>query len=92
MTRQEIIDKLKTGVFDVTFTKVDGTQRTITCTLSDKYVPAANKANPVTLTKVRELNEEVVVVYCPNKKEWRSFRVANVQSISEASLLWSLTI
>ena len=88
MTRQEIIDKLKAGVCEVTFTKVDGTERTMQCTLSEHYLPKATKEDPVSQEKVRNVNEQVIVAYCPDKKAWRSFRVANVTKLDDSLFFW----
>lgn len=75
MTKTELAEQLRTGVFAVTFTKVDGTSRTMPCTLSEALLPA----RPVTETAtVKRDNPEVLSVWCTDKHEWRSFRVANV--------------
>lgn len=81
MTRQELIEQLKTGIFDVTFTKLDGTERVMSCTLKASDLPAAKKDDPLTQKKVREINESVLVVYCTDKQAFRSFRVDNVKRI-----------
>lgn len=78
MTKTELSEQLRTGVFAVTFTKVDGTSRTMPCTLSEALLPA----RPVTesATTHRD-NPNVLSVWCVDKKAWRSFRVANVTLI-----------
>lgn len=81
LTKQELSEQLLTGVYNVTFTKVDGTERTMPCTLKEDLLPAAKKDDPLSQKKVRAVNEEVMVVFCTDKQEWRSFRVANVKSI-----------
>lgn len=80
MTKTELVEQLRTGVFAVTFTKVDGTSRTMPCTLSEALLPA----RPVTETAtVKRNNPEVLSVWCTDRQEWRSFRVANVTDIKE---------
>lgn len=75
MTKIELAEHLRTGVFAVTFTKVDGTVRTMPCTLSESLLPA----RPVTETAaVKRDNPEVLSVWCTDRQEWRRFRVANV--------------
>ena len=81
LTKQELSEQLLTGVYNVTFTKVDGTERTMPCTLKEDLLPAAKLEDPLSQKKVRAINEEVMVVFCTDKQEWRSFRVANVKSI-----------
>jgi hypothetical protein len=81
LTRHELAEQLQSGVYNVTFTKVDGTERTMPCTLREDLLPPAVKEDPLSQKKVRAVNEEVMVVYCTDKNEWRSFRVANVKSV-----------
>jgi hypothetical protein len=78
MTKQEIINLLIEGVYEVTFTKVNGETRVMPCTLKQGIVPPPKAEEPATQKKVREINENVIVAFCTDKKEWRSFRVANV--------------
>ena len=81
MTRKEIQDFLKKGLCEVTFTKVNGEQRTMPCTLREDLIPPAKHEEPLSTKKVREINEAVMVAYCTDKQAWRSFRVDNVISI-----------
>jgi WYL_2, Sm-like SH3 beta-barrel fold len=92
LSRNEIINKLKHGVFQVTFTKVDGTERTMSCTLQSALMPPPSKDDPLTQKKVRNITEDVLVVFCTDKQEFRSFRVNNVikiEPITDPSInLW----
>lgn len=78
MSYSEYLDELKNNVCEVTFTKVNGEKRVMTCTLKEDILPPATKEEPLTQTKVREINEKVVSVWDTNANGWRSFRVANV--------------
>ena len=79
MIRQEIIDTLSKGIHTVTFTKVDGTERTMPCTLDSTVIPVV----PISeLKQPKKANDAVLRVYVTDINEWRSFRVANVLSIS----------
>jgi len=63
---------------EVTFTKVDGTKRTMPCTLDAKRLP------PVVVkesTKEKKPNDQVMSVFCTDKNEWRSFRIMNAEEI-----------
>ena len=84
LTKQELTEQLLTGVYNVTFTKVDGTERTMPCTLREDILPPAKQEDPLSLKKVRAINDNVLVVYCTDKNEWRSFRVANVTNVTAA--------
>ena len=78
ITRDGIISILKFDVVEVTFTKADGSERLMKCTLQKSIVPAATKTDPLSQKKVREVNEQVLPVWDIDKSAWRSFRVENV--------------
>ena len=63
----------------VIFTKLNGEERNMVCTLKEDVIPKATK-DPITQKKVRDLNEEVLAVWDVNKEGWRSFRISNVVS------------
>jgi predicted DNA-binding transcriptional regulator YafY len=46
-------------------------------------VPPAVKDDAISQTKVREVNEALMVAWCTDKKAWRSFRVANVTEVKQ---------
>ena len=68
----------------VEFTKVNGETRIMPCTLKAEFIPdpipAPNFPNPEDPPKVKKENPNVMSVWCLDKKEWRSFRIANVIS------------
>lgn len=69
---------LREHVCEVTFTKMDGSVRVMSCTLKDGVVPApVLKEN----AKMRIPNEANLSVWCINKHEWRSFKTANVTEV-----------
>lgn len=63
---------------EVTFTKVDGTVRTMPCTLRADAMP---KREADTLHETRLYKPETLSVFCLDKSEWRSFRVMNVTEV-----------
>jgi len=70
---------------EVTFTKVDGTVRTMPCTLNEALLPVVVQITPTADTppaRVKKFNPAVMSVFCTDKQEWRSFRVENVISIA----------
>lgn len=77
-TRDKIEEALKANVAEVRFTKSDGTERIMKCTLREDLVTAYQKKTD----RVKEKNLDVVPVFDVEKNEWRSFRVDSVQSIS----------
>lgn len=64
----------------VTFTKVDGTVRTMPCTLRDEAMPqrAVNEHHQTRLYK-----PETLSVWCLDKGEWRAFKVMNVTALEK---------
>ena len=82
LKKEEIQSALHAGVCSVTFTKVNGDERDMMCTLRSDIVPAATKTDPITQKKVRNINEEVLPVYDIKAEGWRSFRLDKVVSFS----------
>jgi hypothetical protein len=76
MNREEIRDLLKNNICEVTFTKINGEQRIMPCTLLESEVPKINATS-----EKSKVSEETLSVWCLDKKQWRSFRVANVTNI-----------
>ena len=78
--RTEMIKELQTGTKVVTFTKVNGEQRVMTCTLDASIIPVATKEDPLSQKKVRSVSDEVLPVWDVNANGWRSFRIDSVVS------------
>jgi hypothetical protein len=75
---REIRTMLYDGACEITFTKLNGDVRTMPCTLDHKLLP------PQPLKEFHETRlykPETLSVWCLDKSEWRSFRVANVTRI-----------
>lgn len=64
---------------EITFTKVDGTVRTMPCTLRTEAMPQRVVTEEHQTTKLYK--PETLSVWCLDKSEWRSFRVANVTEV-----------
>ena len=70
-------DALKQDL-NITFTKVDGTERTMPCTLRADALPP----QPVVENKKPKVHKpDTLSVWVLDKNEWRSFRVMNVTSV-----------
>lgn len=80
-----LVTALKLHLCSVTFTKVDGSIRTMPCTLRYENLPLISQ--PVSEgmqkseKKQRAFNPNVISVWCLDKQEWRSFKVMNVISV-----------
>ena len=81
-TREQLSELLRTGECVVEFTKVDGTVRSMPCTLSDALIPPTlpKALAEGEVAKVKKSNPDVFSVWCLENKEWRSFRFANLIS------------
>jgi hypothetical protein len=80
--REEIRQKLMTGPCEVTFTKVNGDERTMVCTLKPDLLPQVEQ---VESKPVKKLSESIAV-FLPEEQVWRSFRVNSLKSIVATSL------
>ena len=90
ITREQLSELLHTGECIVEFTKINGEVRSMPCTLKAEFIPDpipaphfTNTDNPIdfpALKKEKKINPDVMNVWCLDKKEWRSFRIANVIS------------
>ena len=74
MNRETLIKNLQKKAMRITFTKVNGEERVMDCTLQEHIIPETSESN-------RKQNEEVLPVFDINKGEWRSFRLDSVTNI-----------
>ena len=79
-SKENLIDMLRNNVVTVTFTKVNGEERVMKCTLLPEYVPNATTNNGQVL--LQESESKAVSVWDVHANGWRSFRVDSVKSIS----------
>ena len=83
ITRSHLSELLHSGECIVDFTKINGEVRSMPCTLKEELIPPA----PVKVLaegetpRVKKENPDVMNVWCLDKKEWRSFRIANVTAV-----------
>lgn len=84
--RQTILDALHSGKTLVAFTKTNGENREMLCTLRPDLIPE----QPITEAKVdkapRKENPEVQAVWDLEKQAWRSFRFDSVNFILEQAV------
>ena len=71
---------LKQGTYEVTFTKIDGSTRTMPCTLNSEILPVRDP-NTIVNESPRPLRLDTLAVFVTDIQEWRSFRVMNVIEI-----------
>lgn len=84
-TKDNLLKMLKEKVVEVTFTKLDGEDRVMPCTLIESYLPPAKKDEPITQKKVRQISDKVLVVWAIESKGFRSFRYDRIKNIKPLS-------
>jgi len=80
-TKAELVELLKNNIVEVTFTKLNGDERVMPCTLKEDLLPPAKKDEPLTQKKVREVSEAVIPVWAIESNGFRSFRYDRVKSV-----------
>ena len=73
-TRNELIKLLQKEIVEVTFTKLNGDERIMPCTLVESFFPDPKK-------EATQKNDKVVAVWAIESKGFRSFRYDRVKSI-----------
>lgn len=76
--RKYLSSLLKEGTVKVTFTKSDGTEREMSCTLKEDVIQYTEKKTE----KVKKENKDILAVWDLDKKAWRSFRLDSVKSFA----------
>jgi hypothetical protein len=78
------VSLLKNGTVTVKFTKADGSERTMKCTLNPKLMPEDDQAGAVAVSS-KPSNDNVVPCWDLDKAGWRSFRLDTVIEMTFAS-------
>lgn len=76
--RSQLVNALHDNIVEVKFTKVDGTERVMRCTLMQEYLPSGGSGKQLLL----ESQPTAISVWDVDAKGWRSFRLDNVKSVS----------
>lgn len=77
--RDELSAGLKSSIMTVFFTKADGTERVMRCTLLEKYLPEKKEGEEP--KRVISDNDEVLRVWDLEVGGWRSFRLDSINRI-----------
>ena len=77
-TKEALLEMLREGVYVVTFKKLNGDERIMTCTKSFDVIP--EESRPKT---DKESKAGTVTVWDLNAKGWRSFRYDRVTKVEE---------
>lgn len=74
----ELKNILHKNIVTVTFEKLDGSERVMTCTLQEDFIPQDMKPKG---TVARTVNYDVISAYDIKSQGWRSFRLDKVKNI-----------
>lgn len=78
-TREQLQDLLRSGTHTVTFTKINGEERVMPCTLLESYIPESEKPKGTKTLSPKQM--ENLSVYSLESQAWRSFKIANVTKV-----------
>jgi hypothetical protein len=81
ITREELIKELRNSEVTVNFTKKDGTERSMLCTLLFEKVPTEKLPKGEYTTHD---NGDTIRVYDLEKEDWRSFNYSTVTNVKVA--------
>lgn len=77
ITREGLVDRLKQTVVNVVFTKADGSERTMNCTLKLENIP--KDQHPKSTVKSES---DQIRVFDTDIQEWRSFNFSSVKTVN----------
>tara|TARA_B110000467_G_scaffold148795_1_gene154936 strand:- start:739 stop:984 length:246 start_codon:yes stop_codon:yes gene_type:complete len=69
-----LVEGLKNNLVKVVFTKVNGDERTMMCTLHHSVLP-----EPILTEEDRKINPDTISVWDINNGGWRSFRLDSIK-------------
>lgn len=79
--RDTLLKDLKVNVASVLFTKANGEDREMRCTLMPRFLPQNTDVNFLEEEHKKTENLEVVVCWDVMNGGWRSFRIDSVKSV-----------
>jgi esterase/lipase superfamily enzyme len=80
MTNDEMKDSLHKGICKVVFTKKNGDERIMHCTLQESMLP--EQVDVEELIQKKKPNPDVLAVWDVEAKGWRSFRWDTIKDFS----------
>ena len=72
MMKEKLLDALHNGICVITFTKKNGEERVMSCTLSEEFLP--EQIDLEEAIQKKKPNPEVLAVWDTDAGGWRSFR------------------
>lgn len=75
--RELILNSIKDKSITVSFTKKDGSNRDMLCTLAESLIPADQKPK----TENTKFSDDALRVFDLDKQQWRSFRWDSIKTV-----------
>ena len=79
LSKTNIMNMLKNNIVNVKFTKTDGSERVMKCTLMEEFIKPHDKKTD----REKKVNEDIFSVWDVEKEGWRSFRYDSIISINK---------
>lgn len=79
ITKEELLELLKNNTLEVTFTKVNGEQRVMLCTLIEEFIPPKKQTES---TRKVEHKDNFISVIDVEASEWRGFYFDSITSVN----------
>jgi hypothetical protein len=70
---EKLIELLHENIVNLKFTKINGEERVLNCTLSSDHIPTSTKSE-----QKKRINDSIISVWSVDDKGWRSFRKDSV--------------
>lgn len=83
--RDALLKDLRQYVIEVTFNKVDGTQRIMRCTLRPDLLPPTYQEDITEERQFHKENKDVISAWDVHKNNWRSFRINSVTYVQNVN-------
>lgn len=77
--RDDVLKDLRNNIVEVSFQKVDGTQRVMRCTLQPSFLPPSYLQEQEKEASFHKENPNVISAWDVAKGGWRSFRMDSVE-------------
>ena len=74
--REVLVEGLKRNLMKVVFTKVNGEERTMLCTLHESVLP-----EPTITESTKKVNPDTISVWDTENDDWRSFRLDSIKEM-----------
>ncbi len=83
--RDNLLNDLRKFVIEVVFTKVNGEQRVMHCSLRPDLLPETYKTDITEEKDFHQKNADVIAAWDVQKGGWRSFRIDSVTYVQDVT-------